>query len=133
MDFVKMVRWQLLIKTAIWLQVLCQTGATRARYERHECDTGATRTIRAQHMNLLTTRLKTFSNPYISSTANERLKGEGRLHLKNYLLEMPRSHAKMRLQKPPQKLNFVTTKGISKSYTLDCCCKCPSTFLHNYA
>ena len=51
----------------------------------------------------------------------------------NYFLEIPRSHAKMRLQSAPQKLNFGTTKTISKSYKLDCCCKCPSTFPHDYA
>ena len=60
--------------------------------------------------------------------ANERLQGEGQFHSKNYLLEMPRSHAKMRLKRAPQKLNFVMTKAISKSYTLNCSCKCPCTF-----
>ena len=38
-----------------------------------------------------------FSHPYISYMANERLQGEEQYHSKNYLLEMPRSHAKMRL------------------------------------
>ena len=62
--------------------------------------------------------------------ANERLQGLGQLHSKNYLLEMPRSHAKMRA---PQKLNFAMAKAISKSYTLDCSCKCPCTFTRSYA
>ena len=57
--------------------------------------------------------------------ANERLEGEEQFHSKNYLLEMPRSHAKMYLKSAPQKLNFVMVKAISKSYTLDCSCKCP--------
>ena len=35
-------------------------------------------------------------------------------------LEMPLSHAKMRLKCSPQKLNFVIAKAISKNYTLDC-------------
>ena len=50
---------------------------------------------------------------------SERLQGEEQFHSKNYLLEMPRSHAKMRLKSAPQKLNFLMAKDISKSYTLD--------------
>ena len=42
---------------------------------------------------------------------NERLQGLGELHSKNYLLEMPRSHAKMRAS---QRLNFAMAKAISK-------------------
>ena len=53
--------------------------------------------------------------------------------LENYLLEMPRSYAKMRLKNAPEKLNFVMAKAISKSYTLDCSCKCSCTFPHPYA
>ena len=65
--------------------------------------------------------------------ANERLQGEEQLHSTNYLLEMPRSHAKMHLKSAPQKLNFVIAKTISKSYTLDCSFKCSCTFPHSYA
>ena len=65
--------------------------------------------------------------------ANERVQGEEQFHSKNYLLEIPRSHAKMRLKSAPQKLNFVMAKALSKSYTLDCSCKCPRTFSHSYA
>ena len=65
--------------------------------------------------------------------ASERLPGKEQFHSKNYLLEMPRSHAKMRLKSAPQKLNFVTAKAKSKSYSLDCSCKCPCTFPHSYA
>ena len=64
--------------------------------------------------------------------ADERLQGEEPFHSKNYLLEMPCSHAKMRLKSAPQKLNFVMAKAISKGYTLDCSCKCPCTFPHSY-
>ena len=46
--------------------------------------------------------------------ANERLQGKEQFHSKNYLLEMPRSHAKMRLKSALQKLNFVMAKAISK-------------------
>ena len=49
---------------------------------------------------------------------SERLQGEEQFHSKNYLLEMPRSHAKIRLKSAPQKLNFLMAKDISKSYTL---------------
>ena len=64
---------------------------------------------------------------------SERLQGEEQFYCKNLLLEMPRSHAKMRLTSPPQKLNFLMTKVISKSYTLDCSRKFTCTFLHSYA
>ena len=64
--------------------------------------------------------------------ANERLQGVEHFHSKNYLLELPRSHAKIRLKSTPQKLNFVMTKAISKIYTLDCSCKCPCTFSRSY-
>ena len=50
---------------------------------------------------------------------SERLQGEEQFYSKNYLLEMPRSHAKIRLKSAPQKLNFLMAKDISKSYTLD--------------
>ena len=61
----------------------------------------------------------------------ERLQGEEQFHSKNYLLEMPRSHAKMRLKSAPQKLNFLMAKAISKSFTIDCSCKCPCRFPHS--
>ena len=64
--------------------------------------------------------------------ANERLQGEEQFHSKNYLLDMPRSHAKMHFKSAPQKLNFVMTKAISKSYTLDCSCKSTCTLMHSY-
>ena len=57
-----------------------------------------------------------FSHPYISYIANERLQGEEQFQFKNYLFEMPRSHAKMHLKSAPQKLNFVMVKAISKNY-----------------
>ena len=55
--------------------------------------------------------------------ANERLQGEEEFHSKNYLLEMPCSHAKMRLKSAPEKLNFVMAEAISA--ILDCSCKFP--------
>ena len=66
-----------------------------------------------------------FSHPYISYIANERLQREEQFHFKNYLLEMPRFTVKMHLKNPPQKPNFVMAKAMSRSYALDCSCKCP--------
>ena len=65
--------------------------------------------------------------------ASETLQGEEQFHSKNFLLEMSCFHAKMRLKKAPQKLNFSMEKAISKSCKLDCSCKCPRTFVHSYA
>ena len=56
--------------------------------------------------------------------ASKRLQGEEQFHSKNYILEMPCSHAKMCLKSASQKLNFVLAKAISKRYTLDCSSKC---------
>ena len=42
------------------------------------------------------------SHPYISYMENERLQGEEQFHSKNYLLEMPHSHTKIRLKNVPQ-------------------------------
>ena len=65
--------------------------------------------------------------------ANETLQGEEAFHCKNYLLEMTRSHAKMRLKSALQNLNFVITKAISKSYTPHYNCKCFCMFSDSYA
>ena len=54
--------------------------------------------------------------------ASERLQGEEQFNSKNYLLEMSRFHAKMRLKNALQKLNFLMAKAISKSCTLGCSC-----------
>ena len=51
--------------------------------------------------------------------ASERLQGERQFQSKNYFLQMPSFHAKMRLKSAPQKLAFLMTKAISKSCTLD--------------
>ena len=121
------------------------TRATRVHYERHECDTSATLERHERYKNDTSETLaknfdfdnntskNIFSHPYIYYMASERLQGEEQFHSKNYLLEMPRSHAKMRLKSAPQKLNFLMAKAISKSCTLDCSCKCPCTFSHSYA
>ena len=61
-----------------------------------------------------------FSHSYIYYMASERLLREEQFDPENYLLEMPLSHAKMRLKSAPQKLNFLMGKDISKNYTLDC-------------
>ena len=123
------------------------TNATRVRHQRHEYKR-LLLTIRVRH-NCYTndkssTRVKIFgfdndtsknifSYHYIYYMASERLQGEEQFHSKNYLLEMSRFHAKMRLKSAPQKLNFLMEKATSKSCTLDCSYKCPCTFPHSYA
>ena len=58
---------------------------------------------------LITTRVKTFSHPYIYYVESERLQGEEQFHTRS------RFHAKMRLKCAPQKLNFLMAKAISKT------------------
>ena len=41
----------------------------------------------------------------------ETLQGEEQFHSKNYILEISRFHAKMRLKSAPQKLNFLMEKA----------------------
>ena len=119
----------------------CYTSATRMRHERNECymnESSATRVLHKRHeCDTCATRVKNFdfdnetienifSHPCISYMANEQLQGEEQFHCMSYLLGMPRSHGKMRLKSASQKLNFVMAKVISsKSYTVDCSCKCP--------
>ena len=67
---------------------------------------------------------------------NERLQEEELLLSKNHVLEVPPSHAKMRLKSAPQKVNFLMAKSIQKSYTLNCSHKCLARFRivkHYYA
>ena len=121
------------------------TLATRVRHERHKCDTSATQVRHECDTNdTSATRVKNIdfdndtskniiSHPYIYYMASERLQGEEQFHSKKYLLEMSRFHAKMRLKSAPQKLNFLMEKATSKSCTLDCSYKLPSTLLYSYA
>ena len=102
-------------------------------HERHECNTSATLATRVKNFDFDNDTSKNiFSHPYIYYMASERLQGEKQFHSKNYLLEMSRFHAKMRLKSAPQKLNFLIKKAISKSCTLDCSCKYPCTLPHSY-
>ena len=124
------------------------TSETRATRMRQKCNTSATLTTRVLHEcytnDTSATRVKNFDfdsytskniflHPYIYYMASERLQGEKQFHYMNYLLELLYSHVKMLLKSAPQKLNFLMTKAISKSCTLDCSCKCPCTFPHSYA
>ena len=103
-------------------------------HEQHKCDNSVTQTTRVRQFDFDNdTRENIFSHPYVSYMANERLQEEEQFHFRNYLLEMPRSHTKMRLKSALQKLNFVKAKVISKRYTLDCSCKCLCMFSHTYA
>ena len=98
-------------------------SATETTRVRHDCNTNDTSATQVNNFDFDNgTSKNIFSHPYIYYTASERLQGEEQFHSKNYLLEMPRSHAKMRLKSAPQKLNFLIAKDISKSYTLYCSC-----------
>ena len=110
------------------------TSATRVLHEQHECNTNNTSPTRVKNFNFGNHASENiYSQPYINYMANQRLQGEEQFYSKNSFLEMPRSHTKMHLKSAPQKQNFVMVKAISKSYTLDCSCKCPCTFPHSYA
>ena len=119
---------------------MSETGATRVQ---HECDKSAIPTTRVRYecyrSNKSATRVRNFdfdndasenifSHPCINYMTNERLQGEQQFHSKNYLSEIPRSHAKMHLKSVTKKLNFV----MSKIYTIDCSCKYSCTFPHSY-
>ena len=116
------------------MQHHCSTSNTSTTRVRHECYTNDKSATRAENFDFNNDTSKNiFSHTYIYYMASERLQGEKQFHSKNYLLEMPRFHAKMGLKSAPQKLNFLMAKAISKSCTLDCSCKCPCTFPHSYA
>ena len=69
-----------------------EASATLVLHERHECDTCE----KFDFDN--NTSENIFSHPYINFMVNEWLQGEEQFHLRNYLLEMSRSHAKMHLK-----------------------------------
>ena len=84
----------------------------------HECYTNGTSAKRVKNFDFDNDTSKNiFSDPYIYYMVSERLQGEKQFHSKNYLLKMPRFHAKMRLKSAPQKLNFLMAKAILKSST----------------
>ena len=94
----------------------CDTSVTlaiRVRHERHHCHTSATRMLHEPHE--CNTSKNISLHPHIYYTASERLQVEEQFHSKNYLLEMPCFHAKMRLKSAPQKLDFLMTKALLRS------------------
>ena len=98
---------------------------------RHECYTNNTSATRVKKFDFDNNSENLFSHLCISYIENERLKGEEQFHCKNFLLEMPRSNARIRFKSALQKLNFVMAKAISKCNSLDCSCKCPCTLQHS--
>ena len=113
-----------------------KTSETRVGKEWLECDVNDTIATRVKTFDFDNdTSENIFSYPEISYMANDYpwSQGEEQFHSQNYLLEISRSHAKMRLKSAPQNLNFVMARPISKSFTLDWSWKCPCTFPHNYA
>ena len=129
------------------MQHECDTSETWVTRVRHECEMSVTQATRVRHEcytnDMSATWVKNFdrdtgknifSHPYNYYMACERLQGEELFHTKNYLFEMSRFHAvSMHLKSPPQKLNLLKAKAISKSCTRDCSCKCHCTFPHSYA
>ena len=122
----------------------CNTSEIRTTWVWHECHKKDTSEHECYTNDMSVTRVKSFdfdsdtsenifSHLYVSYMENERLHGEEQFNSKSYLLEMPRFHAKMYFKSPQWILNFVMTKAISKSYTLDCSSKFPCAFLHNCA
>ena len=77
------------------------------RHERHECDTSATQMLHERYECDRNEKFDNgtgeniFSHPYIYYIGNETQQGEEQFHSKNYLLEIPRFHAKMRLKRAP--------------------------------
>ena len=67
-------------------------------------DTNDTSATRVKNFNFDNDTSKNiFAHPYIYYMASERLQGEEQFHSKNYILEMSRFRAKMRLKSAPQK------------------------------
>ena len=115
------------------LQQEYQIRATRVRQDRHQCnmsDTSATETtrLRREWKILITTRLKTYFHTPILAIWQMNVTKRDTISFKNYLLEILSSCANKSLKNAPQKLNFVIAKALSKSYTLDCCCRYSYTF-----
>ena len=82
------------------------TSATRVQRKWHKCDTNATEwdtnDTSATRVKIFDfdndTSENIFSHSRISYMTNERPQGEEQFHSKNYLLEIPCSHVKMRLK-----------------------------------
>ena len=107
---------------------------------RHECytnHTSAIRTTRVRHewkfLILITTRLKIyFHNPIVAIQQMKDYKERNNFILRTTfwkcLVPMPKC-----VWKVHPITNFVMAKATSKSYILDCSCKCPCTFSHSYS
>ena len=115
----------------------CDTNATRVLHERLECDMSAAKTTRVRHerkiLVLIVTRVKTyFYTPIFTIWLMKDYKKRNSFILRTAFLHMFCIHVEMHLKSVPQKVDFLITKAISKSCTLDCSCKCPCTFLNSY-
>ena len=81
----------------------------------HECYKNDTSLTRLKNFDLDNDTSKNiFSHPYVYYMASEVLQGEKHLHSKNYLLETPRSHAKMRLKSATSKTELFNDKSYIK-------------------
>ena len=84
------------------------------QHGQRECNTNSVSATRVKNFDFDNyTSENMFSHRCISYMVNEKLQEEKQFHSKNYLLEVPCSHAKMHLKSALQKLNFVMDKAIS--------------------
>ena len=123
-----------------WSSLFYNTIARHERHERHECNTNAIQTARVQdereefkNFDFDKTHVTTYFQISILTIwqmkhYKERDNFILRITFSKCLVPMPKLH----LKSASQKLNFVMTKAISKSYPLDCSCKYPCTFQHIY-
>ena len=95
----------------------CNSSNTSETRVQHNCDTSATRTTRVRRECYTNdtsenfdfgnaTSKNIYSHSFIYYMRSEWLQGEKQFHSKNYLLEMPHSHAKIRLKSAPKKLDL---------------------------
>ena len=86
----------------------CNMSPTRVRHEQREYYTNNTSATRVRH------EWKHFCTPIYLLYGKWKIIREEQFQSKNYLLEIPWSHAKVRLKSVPEEPNFVMVKAVSK-------------------
>ena len=116
----------------------CCTSVTQVLQERNECDTSATRTTRVGYewkiLFLITRLVKTYFNTFILAlwlmkNYKERNNFVLRTTFWKCMLSMPKCVRKVH----HKNWAFLIAKTVSKSYKIDCSCKCLCRFAHSYA
>ena len=93
------------------------TNDTSTTQGRHECYTNDSTAIRVRNFhfdNDTNENILQKTQPYISYMANEILQGEEQFHSKNYLSEMPHSHAKNAFEKCTTETELCNAKSYIK-------------------